>query len=135
MLTEFPGLMTSVHYFFVIKIGMRLLCSKFHLLFFPKFPKNLPNNLLIITYHCHEILLTILRMQVILELNDCSIKVYRSFGRACAHPIIYSSSFCHNYLMHALISHCYQFASWTVFETSCLKRPKILKLCLGVSYS
>ena len=42
------------------KIGLRLLCSKFYLLFFPEFPKNLPIILLIIIYYSHKILLTIL---------------------------------------------------------------------------
>ena len=61
-------------------------------------------------------------MQVILELNDCSIRVYRSFGRA--HPIIiYSSSFSHNYLMHAL-NHCYQVGQYLKHHAQ--KRPKIM---------
>ena len=92
--------------------------------------KNFAHHLLIITYYSHKILLTIL-MQVILELNDCSIRVYQSFWQSTSNN--YSSSFSHNYLMHAL-NHCYQVAG-QYLKHHAQKRPKILKLCLRVSYN
>ena len=65
-------------------------------------------------------------MQVILELDDCSIRVYRSF----AEHIQYSSSFSHNHLIRA-INHCYQVGQYLKHHAK--KPPKILKLCLRVS--
>ena len=67
-------------------------------------------------------------MQVILELDDCSIRVYRSF----AEHIQYSSSFNHNHLIRAL-NHWYQVGQYLKHHAH--KRPKILKLCLRVSYN
>ena len=67
-------------------------------------------------------------MQVILELDDCSIRVYRSF----AEHIQYSSSFNHNHMIRAL-NHCYQVGQYLKHHAH--KRPKILKLCLRVSYN
>ena len=66
-------------------------------------------------------------MQVILDLGDCSIRVYRSF----AEHIQYSSSFSHNHLIRAL-NHCYQVGQYLKHHAQ--KRPNILKLCLRVSY-
>ena len=68
-------------------------------------------------------------MHVILELDDCSISVYRSF----AEHIQYSSSFSHNHPIRAL-NHCYQVGQY-YFEHHAQKRPKILNLCLRVSYN
>ena len=67
-------------------------------------------------------------MQVILELDDCSIRVYQSF----AEHIQYSCSFSYNHLIRAL-NHCYQVGQYLKHHTQ--KRPKILKLCLRVSYN
>ena len=67
-------------------------------------------------------------MQIILELDDCSIRVYRSF----AEHIQYSSSFSYNYLIPAL-NHCYQVGQYIKHHAQ--KKPKILKLCLRVSYN
>ena len=67
-------------------------------------------------------------MQVILELDDCSIRVYRSF----AEHIQYNSSFSHDHLIHAL-NHCYQVGQYLKHHAQ--KRPKILKLCLRVSHN
>ena len=64
-------------------------------------------------------------MQVILELDDCSIRVYRSSCRA--HPI-----YSHNHLICAL-NHCYQVGQYLKHHAQ--KRPKILKLYLRVSYN
>ena len=89
---------------------------------FQNFPKILPIILLIITYYSHKILC----MQVILELDDCSIRVYRSF----AEHIQYSSSFSHNHLIHAL-NYFYQVGQYSKHHAQ--KRPYILKLCLRVS--
>ena len=66
-------------------------------------------------------------MQIIQELDDCSIRVYLSF----AEHIQYSSSFSHNHLIRA-INHCYQVGQYLKHHAQ--KRPKILKLCLRVSY-
>ena len=52
-------------------------------------------------------------MQVILELNDCSIRVYRSF----AEHIQYS----HNHLIRAL-NHCYQVGQY--LKHHALEQPK-----------
>ena len=41
-------------------LGLRLLCSKFYLLFFPEISQKIPIILLIITYYSHKILLTML---------------------------------------------------------------------------
>ena len=93
------------------------------LLFFPEFPKNLAHySFDHYTYYSHKILC----MQVILELDDCSIRVYRSF----AEHIQYSSSFSHTHLIHAL-NHCYQVGQYLKHAQ---KPPNILKLCLRVSY-
>ena len=70
-------------------------------------------------------------MQVILELVDCSIRVYGSFAKHMMH-IQYSSSFRHNHLIRAL-NHCYQVGQYLKHHVQ--KRPKILKLCLRVSYN
>ena len=67
-------------------------------------------------------------MQIILELYDCSIRVYRSF----AEHIQYSSSFSRNHLIRAL-NHCYQVGQYLKHHAQ--ERPKILKLCLRVSYN
>ena len=66
-------------------------------------------------------------MQIILDLGDCSIRVYRSF----AEHIQYSSSSSHNHLIRAL-NHCYQVGQYLKHHAQ--KRPNILKLCLRVSY-
>ena len=63
--------------------------------------------------------------QVTLELDDCSIRVYRSF----AEYIQYSSSFSHTHLIRTL-THCYQVGQYLKHHA-----PKILKLCLRVSYN
>ena len=70
-------------------------------------------------------------MQVILELDDCSIRVYRSFVEHMMY-IHYSSSFSHNHPIRAL-NHCYQVKQYLKHHAQ--KRPKILKLCLQVSYN
>ena len=96
-------------------LGLRLLCSKFYLLFFPEFPKNFAHYSF--DHYSHKIL----------ELNDCSIRVYQSFWQNTANiaPPSATTDTCTKSLL----------SSWTVFETSCPKWPKILKLCLQVSYN
>ena len=49
-----------------------------------------------------------------------------------AEHIQYSSSFSHNHLIRAL-NHCYQVGQYLKHHAQ--KRPKILKLCLRVSYN
>ena len=66
-------------------------------------------------------------MQVILELDDCSIRVYRSF----AEHIQYSSSFTEPQPSDTCTKSL--LLSWTVFKTLCPKKD--LKLCLRVSYN
>ena len=61
-------------------------------------------------------------MTVLLEYIDL-------FGRALS-P--YSSSFSHNHLIHAL-NQCYQVGQYLKHYAQ--KQPKILKLCLRVSYN
>ena len=70
-------------------------------------------------------------MQVILELDDCSIRVYR-FLQSISNNYIYSSSFSHYHMICAL-NHCYQVGQY--FKQYAQKRPKILKLCLRISYN
>ena len=66
-------------------------------------------------------------MQVILELDDCSIRVYIDLLQSTSNIAPPSAT-----TIRAL-NHCYQVGQYLKHHAQ--KRPKILKLCLRVSYN